>query len=147
MAALFERKAMRYLLVNDAAVSNIVGTRVITSDSDEGVRLPYGILRGLGRSHIHHMGAASGVVQPRIQLDWYAITTALLEDLMDKARLALDGRTGVVTVDGSTITFSSLHLKNEQTSSERGNDDSDRVIKRGIQEYDCTVFETVPTFS
>ncbi len=138
-------EGIRFRLRADSDVAAIT-TRGSMGDPPEDAPLPYYTLMRVDAPHEHHMGGASGWTHPRIQVDFYAKTWAVVLDLANKARIALDGFTGTVTVGaGNTVTFKQLFLENDNTDSVQPDDSSDRRIKRASHDYKVWIEESVPT--
>lgn len=139
-------KAIRSLIID----ASIVGSRVYAQFIPEKVRLlglPSIVYSRISSDHQHHMTAASGLVEVRIQLDIVSKSYTTVKGLADQVREALDGFSGAVIVGGETIDISSLRLDAHRDDFDRPTDGSDKGYHRVIQDYLVWYAETIPTFA
>lgn len=145
--ALFSAQTIVALLGRNSGVASIVGNRIHSEEIPQSPRMPYIAVQKVDAVHEHHMLAADGVAHDRVQVDFYAKTRAQVEDLADKARLALDTFTGTVTVSGQSMEVSLLHLISDNSDFLRFVTGSDSVSKRISHDYEIWHGEVVPTFA
>lgn len=138
-------------LTDNAAVSALVGTgasaRIYPQIAAQGAAKPYLVYQLISGEHGHHLRAASGLVQSRVQIDSYGSTYSGAKTLADKVRLALDGQLAGTLGSGSyTASIRSITLENEQDGFDNPRDGGALGIHRVIQDYSIWHTETVPTF-
>ena len=138
---------IRKLLVDNAAVSALVGSQVYPQSAPETAVLPYIVYNRIDGEHLHQMTAASGLVRTLIQVDSFSKDYLQMVDLADKSRLALDGfQNTSVTVGGDTARVDSIWLQDNEDGFERPTDATDEGFHRRIQDYEIFHDEVVPTF-
>jgi len=90
------RVGLRAYLLDDAAIAAIVGSRVhplVLPQGDTGPSIVYSRISAVGD---HHMSAASGLVQTRLQLDCWAASLDNAAALADLVKQRLDGFSGTM---------------------------------------------------
>ena len=113
-------------LVADADVTALVGQRVSLNRSPQGDGLPRIVITTINTDSEHHLGAATGFKQGRVQIDCHAQYAGDAETLAEKVRLSLDGFRG--TMGGTFV--STMHLSDErsfETAPQSGADDSKAI--------------------
>ena len=101
--------AIYSLLVNDSAVSAIVGTRIYPELAEEGASAPYVVYSVVSNTP---SDTKDGAPVDEAQLEIFSIgnTYAAANDLADKVRAALDRKSQIVV---GTVTVQSIHYTNE----------------------------------
>ena len=101
--------AIYSLLVNDSAVSAIVGTRIYPELAEEGASAPYVVYSVVSNTP---SDTKDGTPIDEAQLEIFSVgsTYAAANDLADKVRAALDRKSQIVV---GTVTVQSIHYTNE----------------------------------
>jgi len=101
--------AIYSLLVNDSAVSAIVGTRIYPELAEEGAAAPYVVYSVVSNTP---SDTKDGSPIDEAQLEIFSVgnTYAAANDLADKVRAALDRKSQIVV---GTVTVQSIHYTNE----------------------------------
>ena len=101
--------AIYSLLVNDSAVSAIVGTRIYPELAEEGASAPYVVYSVVSNTP---SDTKEGTPIDEAQLEIFSVgnTYAAANDLADKVRAALDRKSQIVV---GTVTVQSIHYTNE----------------------------------
>jgi len=101
--------AIYSLLVNDSAVSAIVGTRIYPELAEEGASAPYIVYSVVSNTP---SDTKDGTPIDEAQLEIFSVgsTYAAANDLADKVRAALDRKSQIVV---GTVTVQSIHYTNE----------------------------------
>ena len=101
--------AIYSLLVNDSAVSAIVGTRIYPELAEEGASAPYIVYSVVSNTP---SDTKDGAPVDEAQLEIFSVgnTYAAANDLADKVRAALDRKSQIVV---GTVTVQSIHYTNE----------------------------------
>ena len=145
--AVSAEEAVRAVLLANAAVNLIVGTKIRpfkASQDETGFYLCY---QRIASPVEHHMGGATGVRQVLIQINGYAQTKAGLHDLRDKVRLALDGKpSGLVTVGTNSLSVHTISLQDDRDQDALQDEGEDASVFGFQQDYLVWHAETVPTF-
>jgi len=121
------------------------GATVSGQVRNEGDDLPAVTIHVISADHEHHMLAAAGKVQGRIQVDCHASTPLAAEALAEEVRQSIDGFRGTI---GSTF-VSTCHLDSERTTETppiEGNNESGGVYTVQ-QDYLIGYSVSVPTFA
>lgn len=134
---------IRARLVADAGVSAIT-TRFSMSVSNQSDAPPRGTLHTISGNHEHHMGAATGIVQGRVQIDCHATSPVNADLLAEAVRQSLDGFRGLL---GST-NVSTCHLADERSLVTPPVDGRDQTGSVFTKQLDFTIGYrvSVPTF-
>jgi hypothetical protein len=136
MAALETEYAIRKVLVDNAAVSALVSTRIYPMfNVPSNAKLPYITFRRNAGQHVHHMQGASGRVFAQVDVYCFALTDSLMRDLGTKVRKALDGYNGAVTVGSDSVTIDLCFLENETDDIAAPQDGSNSPIFIRLLEY------------
>jgi hypothetical protein len=103
--------AIYSLLVNDSAVSAIVGTRIYPELAEEGASAPYIVYSVVSNTP---SDTKDGTPIDEAQLEIFSVgsTYAAANNLADKVRAALDRKSQIVV---GTVTVQSIHYTNEVT--------------------------------
>ena len=101
--------AIYSLLVNDSAVSALVGTRIYPELAEEGASAPYVVYSVVSNTP---SDTKDGTPIDEAQLEIFSVgsTYAAANDLADKVRAALDRKSQIVV---GTVTVQSIHYTNE----------------------------------
>lgn len=96
--------ALRTEIVEDSAVTAIVGTQVTVGMAAQKWSLPYVTIQLLpvGEAHTHHMGGGGGLAQPSYQITCWESTRVLAETLATAVREAIDAFRGTMGSGGNT---------------------------------------------
>jgi hypothetical protein len=135
-------EALRVRLVSALAMD-----RVATDYAEQGDVLPYVVLTTIDDDHAHHFTGSGGLVQARIQIDYFAGSFLEAQALAETGRLALDGFRGNITVGAGTFTVKQLHLDTDNTEFLRQEHANDSGIERVSHDYLVGYPEAVPVFS
>lgn len=100
---------LRARLVADAGV-NAITTRIRLVRSEQSDTLPRIVIHQINGNHEHHMTAATGVVNGRVQIDCHATSPVGSLALAEAVRQSLDGFQGSM---GSTFVMT-CHLDDER---------------------------------
>ena len=96
-------------LAADTDVIALTSTRIYPHEAPSSATLPYITFYQISGPHAHHLTAAAGMTEPRIQIDCWADSALGAETLADKVRLAMDGFRGTM----SSTTVRMCHLDDE----------------------------------
>jgi hypothetical protein len=118
-------KAIRHILVNDTGVKAIT-TRCYPVKTPQKPTYPLIVYHKISGWRDHHLQGASGLANPRFQIESWAKTYEGAKTLSEAIRGALDGYTG--TADGTKI--GSCLLENENDFYEH-----EIEIYRIVQDY------------
>ena len=101
--------AIYSLLVNDSAVSALVGTRIYPELAEEGASAPYVVYSVVSNTP---SDTKDGTPIDEAQLEVFSVgsTYAAANDLADKVRAALDRKSQIVV---GTVTVQSIQYTNE----------------------------------
>jgi len=101
--------AIYSLLVNDSAVSALVGTRIYPELAEEGASAPYVVYSVVSNTP---SDTKDGTPIDEAQLEIFSVgsTYAAANDLADKVRAALDRKSQIVV---GTVTVQSIQYTNE----------------------------------
>lgn len=135
---------IRARLVADPGVSALT-TRISMSVSNQSDALPRAVLHQIGGRHEHHMAAATGIVQGRVQIDCHAESPVDAEAFGEAVRQSLDGYRGAI---GSTF-VSTCHLSDERqqtTPPIDGRDQTGGIFTKQL-DFNIGYGVSVPTFS
>lgn len=93
------RAALRHYLLADGGIAGIVGTRVFPIKLPQGEIRPSIVYTRISDAGDHHMGGASGLGRPRIQVDSWAQTYDVAAALADSVKERIDGFRGSIQWD------------------------------------------------
>lgn len=114
-----------------SAVTTLVGTRIYSSRMPTGTALEAIRLAETGQSHDHLMGADSGVIAERVQVDSYGNTVAEAKALGAAVKAALNRQSGTI----GTITVQDIAIENEMDMYEEDASQEGSRVYRVMQEY------------
>lgn len=83
-------KAIIDILLADAAVTALVGTRVYFATAPQAPVLPYIVMYRISAPRVHSLEGPSGLAAARIQIDMYAKSGASARAVGEAVRVALD---------------------------------------------------------
>ena len=126
--------AIYSLLVNDSAVSAIVGTRIYPELAEEGASTPYVVYSVVSNTPVDTKDSAP-VDEAQLEVFSVADTYAAANDLADKVRAALN-RKGKVVYD--TVTVQSVKYTNEVTEVS-----AERNMYVSVQDYTVRIMPTL----
>ena len=113
-------------ILADAAVAALVVTRVHPDKIPQNSQFPAIRYQRIFTDQVHSHQGATGLAFASMQVDCYAATAAVVNDLAEKVRLALAGFSGTV---GATV-FRVMLLEDDSSEIE-----PDGELYRRIQEY------------
>lgn len=90
-------EAVRAFLVAQAGVTALCGTRVRTTQADEGDALPYVLLTTVTDSSVYAMAGESGLARGRQQIDIIAASPLAAINLSEAVRAAMSGYRGLMS--------------------------------------------------
>jgi len=122
---------LRTHLINNAAVSALVGSRVYPMRLPHGFTLPAISYQRISGPRQYDSIGATGRVHPRFQVDCWAETYAGVRDLANKVRLALNDHRGPL---GGEPNVGSIELSADRDDFEEGTE-FNRVILEFIIPY------------
>lgn len=106
--------ACRKLLIDDAAVAAILGTRIRPLRANQKDARPYCVYRTISGRRLGHLEGTSLVNRVIIQIDGYCDTEQESVDLVKAIRSELDGRIRTnVTLSGNNLIVS-IYLRDER---------------------------------
>ena len=138
--------AIRDLLEADSGVRAIT-TRIRRSWARYSDDKPYIIIQQVGAPPTHHMGAASGLAEARVEINSIASSRGAANALSEAVREALDGMKGSTIGDDSLVVRSIYSDTGVRHLDETPDDGSQTYIYRDLEEYIVWYVQSVPTFS
>lgn len=127
--------ALRKILVDTAAVTALVSTRIYPIVAPQSSPFPKGSYRRIDEKRERHQTDASGLARARIQFDWFATNQDALMSIMEQARLAVDTFSGLVTSGTESCHVRDVSIQLERDDWEPVADASGTPVFRGIQDY------------
>lgn len=129
-------------LADQSGISDLVGTRIQWGRSAQSEDMPRITMDLISNDDFHHMTAASGKANKRVQINCVADTSLGTENLAEAVRAELHGFRG--TMGAGYV--SSCHLAAERDANEEAISGSDTDIFEIQQDYLIGHTVTVPTF-
>lgn len=126
----------------NSGLTALIGDRLYRDRLPQGAAYPAVVYQRISTTHAHHMTAASGLAEARIQFDSWATDAASAEAVAEKIRLALQGFRG----DLGSTSVRTCHLENTESGYDPPADSSDVAAHRVSQDFMVAYFESVPTF-
>lgn len=141
------RDALRQELVDNAAVTALVGSRIRPGIARTADAMPFITYSKENNSHIRHQGASSGRAEARFLIECYDKTAKKADALADTVRLALDTFNGTLGSGDNTALGVRIWLETDNEGFEEP--DSGTEVKQFFVSMDFSVWyqEVVPTFS
>lgn len=127
--------ALRKILVDTAAVTALVSTRIYPIAAPQSALNPKGVYSLIDEQRERHFRNASGLSRARVQFDWFATNQDTLDSIMNQSRLALDTYNGIVVNSTDSCDVKDVSIQNEENGWEPVADDSGAPIFRGTQDY------------
>lgn len=124
---------LRGRIAANAAVAAIVGSAVSWFEKNRKKNYPAVILNTIDAGRDYHHGGASGLDEPRVQIDSYGTTPAQADALALAVRAAMEA----AQTYGSTV-FGPGFLESENTFTE-GEQDGGQRLYRVSQDYTFTI--------
>lgn len=118
-------------LKDTAGVTSLVGTRIYAGRLPDGESLEAIRMAEVGQQHDHLMGADSGVIGERVQVDSYGNTVAKAKALGAAVKAALNRQSGTI----STIEVQDIAIENEMDMYEEDASQEGSRVYRVMQEY------------
>lgn len=120
MPALKPEIAIRKILVDDASIAAVVGTRVYCGFAPQSSAMPYIIIRRGATDVDHYMGGKSGLKTVDVDIwiigEGYESLTDLGE--LIEAELYTAGHRQTVTISAKSITFARLFMQDQSDEQE-----------------------------
>lgn len=140
------RNALRQELVDNAAVTALVGSKVRPGIADTDDALPYLVYSKDRNDHTRHQTASSGRALARFTITATDTTAEKADALYDVVRLALDTFTGTLGSGGNTAADVRITLADDNEGFEEP--DAGTEVKKFFVIMDFLVWykEVVPTF-
>jgi len=138
------KTAIRKHLLDRAAISTIVGTKIRFNRADQEDALPYIIITKDGKNPVHHMGGATGLAMPTFTLTCWDNGSIKAETLADEVRDTLDGFQGTLGTSPNDAEVGMCHLVNDFDLDEQRF--GDNINAHGVAlEFEFAHRETVPS--
>ena len=99
------KEGIKKLLIDAAAISAVVGTKLFPSMAPQGENLPYGLYTRLADENDQHMGGASGLRRARIAVEWFGLEATQVEDLAAATETVLDNYEGPSEIEDRQVYF------------------------------------------
>lgn len=128
MTAIAIESVLYSLLVGDATVGGLVGTRVYPAIVPQNASLPATTYQQLSGVREHTCAGPQGMASPRFQINCWADTYAEARTLSDAVRVLLDGYSG--TVSERTVHVMMLEDEGDMPEVPAGKDVLKRFVKR-----------------
>ena len=142
------KDAMIAELRADTGVAALVDERVFKKVAPQGKPLPYITVQRISNSHVHHLTAASGLADARVQVSCWDTSDSGAEALAEAVREALDGFTQDTLGSGdNTADVRRISLDNDRDHFVPSTVGSDIGTHGMILDFDVWYGESVPTFS
>ena len=129
-------------LSGNSAVRAIVDDRIYPDRTPQDTALPKIVFTTISQGRAPNTSGASGVTNPRIQIDCWADSNAGAFALADAVRLALDGYRGTV----ASVVIRSCFLDSERKAIVEPRDGGEQRIYGRSLDFNIWHLETVPTF-
>ena len=129
-------------LSGNAAVRAIVDDRIYPARTPQDTTLPKIVFTTISQGRAPNTAGASGVTNPRIQIDCWADSNAGADALADAVRLALDGYRGTV----ASVQIRSCFLDAQRDAIVEPRDGGEQRIFGRSLDFNIWHLETVPTF-
>ena len=134
-------KDVRTYLLTVSAVTDIVGSRIFPRMMPQGESLPAVVFSLIGSTSEPRLLGASGGVRALVQIDCYAETHIVCNNLAEKIRLSLHGYSGTA---GSSTVEAMLDAKREMFDAPT--DASDVPAYRVSLDFEIWHNEAIPSF-
>lgn len=118
-------------LKGTSAVTALAGTRIFANRLPDGATLEAIRMAEVGQTHDHLMGADSGVIAERVQVDSYGNTVAEAKALGSAVKAALNRQSGTI----GTIAVQDIAIENEMDMYEEDASQEGSRVYRVMQEY------------
>jgi hypothetical protein len=134
-------------LINDTDVAALVSTRVYPGVAPDDATLPYITYGQTGAQHTHHHAGAAGERRVLKQIACWATSMSAAEDLAEKVRVSMHGKTGTFGSGLFTIDVDEILLMNDPHTFVPPRAGDDRPPAWGsMMEFAIWHAEAVPTF-
>ena len=139
--------AFYYHLKTDDDLVALISTRIYVDVAPASVAgLDHVTYQVVSAGHEHHLTAAAGMVQKRVQVDVWATTSITRDSISEAIREALDGYRGDMGEEGSTVSVRCCHLSNELDSYDSPQSKNEFGVFRHTMDFMVWHTESVPTF-
>ena len=135
-------KAIRLRLLNDTAVTDLIGTRLYPRRIPQGVENPCAKYQMISSMREGALDGGSGIVNAMIQIDIFSDSHLEAETISEKIRERLQGFRGTE----SSVEILGCTLINSRELLSAAVDASDDHDYRVILEFEIQHQETIPTF-
>jgi len=133
------------LLAASTAVGALAADRIYPQVApQQTATLPYMTYNRIDGIHMHNMSGPSGLVNVRMQIDYYASTYSGASALADAARNVLDGYTGSVTVGSTSIDIKQCHLISDNSDFVQPQNAAEVGTRRFSHDYQIVHETTTP---
>lgn len=133
-------------LAADTTVTDIVSTSIYRGSAPQSAAIPYVVMHEISKPHAHHLGGASGLAMPRIQIDCIANDPDTCETISEAIRDTLDGFRGTLGTSNTT-NVRKMWLDTELDDNFSPQDGSDVPIYRRIMDFSVAHAESVPSLA
>ena len=134
-----------YLLANNTAVATLVSTRIYPESAPQESSIPYITYEVTDVEHYHHMVNSSGMKAATVMVDCYAATYIAARTLAEKVRLALQGKTGSITVGSNSVVIQMITLEDDSDVLIQNSGGGQVGIRLCSQDFRIITPEAVPT--
>lgn len=124
----------------DAGVGAICADRIYPAMAPQSAVLPFITYIVISEPHLHHMGGASGLAMPRVQVDCFAATSLQAASLGEAVRASIQGFRGTV----AGVVIRKCHLVTRTTSMEGPSNATDVPVYRVTMDYEIAHATSVP---
>lgn len=121
-------RAVRSVLVDDATVSGLVGSRIYPTVAPATAGLPYVVYQRISTNRVRDQGGVSDLAQPRIQVSCWADSYSGTKTLADAVRAAIDGYRGTAGPVGSQTAIRRITCENETDAADLYPEGSDNRV-------------------
>lgn len=140
-------EALRYHVINDAAVSEDIGEDFYFVEAPEGTAYPYIVAHRIDTPRDRHLRGVSGLARPRFQLNIFSRNYDEARTIAANLRLTLDARRQfAMGADGSTVDVRSIALDDEEHTTLPPIDGSGKGVRQIRQDYLIWHTESVPAY-
>lgn len=148
MATLSPEAAMRITLIADDTYSAITTRAYPMGMVPQNATLPYSTYMRISTVRNPHLGAASGIIEARIQWDHYAASFGTVRDMAEAMREAFDGMVDATITSGDdSLPVMAFHLENENDTALPPDGGAELRVLGVSQDWIVHYGESVPTFS
>lgn len=133
-------------LAADSTVTALVSTRIYRGTAPQSASLPYVVMHEISKPHAHDLSGASGMAEPRLQIDAIAADPDTCESITEAIRDTIDGFRGTLGTSNTTD-VRRCWLVNELDDDFSPQDGGDTPIYRRIMDFSVAHTESAPSLS